>query len=414
MNSRQRVRIILEHKIPDRVPIDLGSSNCTTISTIAYNRLRNKLNINSGLAKMYDFNMQLAYPEKEVLDLLHVDIIDGGQNFLKSPNNWREWKLNDGSKCLIPKYLNVDIDKNETVLLKDKDGSILGIKPKSSLYVDQSYWVWKNLPNIPDSISEKDLQKHNWAVPIPPYHLDIFDEKQFQLFVQNIKKLYEETEYSISLTLWCGIIEVGYFLRGFDNFLCDVYLEPKRVFKLLEILTESYMKLIEKTIDGVGNYVDILGFGDDFSGEDRMFFPPEVIKKMFIPYYKKMWNYIHEKSSCKVFFHSCGALRYAIPLLIDAGMDILNPVQTSAAGMDPEILKKEFGKYLIFWGGGVDTRKVLPSKTPEEVKNDVKKRIEIFSKNGGFVFNPIHNILADVPPENIVACYEAAYNYGLY
>ena len=414
MNSRQRVRIILEHEIPDRIPIDLGATNCTSISTIAYNRLRNKLNINNGLAKMYDFIMQLAYPEKEVLDLLHVDIIDGGQNFLKSPNNWREWKLNDGSKCLIPKYLNVDIDKNGNVLLKDKDDSILGIQPKSSLYVDQSYWVWKNLPNIPDSIDKRDLQKHSWATPVPPYHLDIFNEKQFQLFINNIKRLYEETEYSISLILGGSLVEFGFFLRGFDNFLCDVYLEPKRVFRLLEMLTEGYMKLIKRTIDGVGNYVDILFFGDDFSGEDRMFFSPEVIKKMFIPYYKKMWNYIHEKSSCKVFFHSCGALYEAIPLLIDAGMDILNPIQTSAVGMDPEILKKEFGKYLIFWGGGVDTKRILPTKTPEEVRNDVKKRIGIFGKNGGFVFNPIHNILADVPPENIIAAYEAAYKYGLY
>ena len=414
MNSRQRVRTVLEHRIPDRVPIDLGSGNCTSISAIAYNRLKEKLDLKNKLAKMYDFNMQLAYPEKEILDLFQVDIIDAGQAFLQSEKDWKEWTLNDGSRCLVPAYLNIDIDKAGNVILKDDKNQVLGIKPKASLYVDQAYWIWQDLPGIPGSIENDDLIKNNWSVPIPPFHLDIFNQDKFSVFVQTIKKLYEETDYSISLTIWCGIIEMGYFLRGFDNFLCDVYLDSKGVIRLLDKLSENYMRFIEKIIQGVGNYVDILGFGDDFAGEDRMFFPPEILKKIFMPYYKKMWNYIHEKSSCKVFLHSCGSVFNAIPMLIDAGMDILNPIQTSASAMDPERLKIEFGKDLVFWGGGVDTRKVLPSGSIEVIIEDVKKRINILGKNGGFVFNPIHNILADVPPENIIACYKAALNYGIY
>lgn len=410
MDSRQRVKTVLDHKISDKIPIDLGSNNCSGISMIAYNRLRKALGLN-GFAKMYDINMQLAYPEKEILDLFEIDIIDAGQAFLKSKNDWVEWEIDNHNKCLIPKYLNLQIDKNGTVFLKDNENCILGIKHKSSLYVNQSYWVWKNLANIPNVLEEKELNKYSWAIPIPPFNLDFFNDKHLSIIIDTIKNLFTETNYSIALTVWCGLIEAGSFLRGFENFLCDVYIDQKRVYQLLEKLTDNYLKLLEKIINSVGNYIDILCFGDDIAYEDSMFFSPEILKKIFIPFYKKMWNYVHDNSSCKVFFHSCGAIYDSIELLIDAGVDILNPIQTSAKGMDAIKLKKEFGKDLVFWGGGVDTRKILPFGTKNEIKEDVKKRIEIFNKGGGFVFNPIHNIQADVPPENIISCFEAVNEY---
>lgn len=169
MKSRERIRIALDHKEPDRVPIDLGSMRSTGISIIAYNNLRKKIDINNRLSKMYDFIQQLAYPEEEMLERFNIDVIDAGQAFLKNPENWKEWVSNDGSKCLIPRYLNIDVDEDEIVMVKNKEGKILGIKPKSSLYIDQTYWPMGDLAEIPKNINKDVLIDNVWsAAPAPP------------------------------------------------------------------------------------------------------------------------------------------------------------------------------------------------------------------------------------------------------
>jgi uroporphyrinogen decarboxylase len=414
MKSRERVKMSINHKQVDRVPIDLGSMRSTGIATIAYNNLRKKLGITKGLAKMYDFIQQLAYPEKEIRDLFHVDVIDAGQAFLNNDSEWRKWTLNDGSKCLIPKYLNVEIDKEGTVLLKNNDNFILGKKPKSSLYVDQSYWVYKDLPKIPNTFNDKDLVKQLWAIPSPPWYLNIFNDNDYKLFINNIKKLHDETDYAIMLSVGCNLFETGNFLRGMENFLSDIYLDKNGTKRLIDKLVEGNMKFLDRVLKGVGEYVDLLQFGDDLGLQNGPFMSPDVFKEIFIPRYKKMWDFVHNNTDCKIFLHSCGSVFELLPHLIDAGVDVLNPVQTTTVNMEPEKLKKEFGKYITFWGGGCNTRDVLPNKTPTEVKEDVKRRIEIFSKGGGFVFNQIHNILADIKPENVIAMLEAAYEYGKY
>jgi len=414
MTSRERIKMAINHKEADRVPIDFGAMRSTGIATIAYNKLREKLGVKKGLARMYDFVQQLAYPEKEIRDIFHVDTIDAGQAFLKSNDDWREWVLDDGSRCLIPKYLNVEIDKGSTVLLKDKQDLVLGRKPKSSLYVNQAYWIWKDLPRIPDKFNEEDIVKHMWAVPTPPWHLDIFNDNDFEFFVRNIKELHETTDYAIMLSVGCNLFEAGAFLRRMDNFLCDIYLDKRKVGRLLDFLVERNLKLLDRVLKGVGKYVDILQFGDDLGSQGGPFMSPDMFKEIFKPGYKKMWSFVHDKSDCKVFLHSCGSIYELIPDLIDAGLDILNPVQTTAANMEPKRLKKEFGKYITFWGGGCNTQYILSTATPEKVKEDVKKRIDIFAKDGGFVFSQIHNILANVPPENVIAMFKAAYEYGEY
>ncbi len=412
MTSRERVKIAINHKEADRVPIDLGAMRSTGIATIAYNELRKKLGITKGLVRMYDFVQQLAYPEKEIMDMFHIDTIDAGQAFLESDDNWREWTLNNNSKCLIPKYLNIEIGKDLTVLVKNKNNLVVGKKPKTSLYVDQIYWVYKNLPAIPDNFDEEDISKNMWATPSPPWHLDIFDDKQYKLFINNIKEFYEVTDYSIMLAVGCNLFETGTFLRGMENFLCDIYIDKKGAKRLLDFLVERYLRLLDRVLKGVGEYVDILQFGDDLGSQTGPFMSPDVFREVFKPRYKKMWDFIHNNSGCKVFLHSCGSNYELIPDLIDAGLDILNPVQTTAKNMEPERLKKEFGKEITFWGGGCNTQYILSTGSPKEVREDVKKRIDIFAKNGGFVFNQIHNILANVPPENVIAMIEAAYKYG--
>ncbi len=415
MTSRERVRLAINHKEADRVPIDFGGMRSTGIATIAYDRLKKKLGINKGQAKMYDFIQQLAFPEKEIRDMFHIDTIDAAQAFLKNDNDWRQWTLNNGTKCLIPKYLDIEMGEDLNVYLKDKNGLVLGKKPKTSLYVNQAYWVYKNLPKIPETIKDEDLNKEIWSIPDPEWSLNIFDDEQYEIFIGDIKELYENTDYAILLMVGCSLFEKGTFLRGFENFLYDIYTDKKGVERLHAKLLEKYLLLLDKVIKGVSEYVDILVFGgDDLGSNQAGLMSPDKFKDIFKPKYKKMFDFVHDKSDCKVFFHSCGSIYEYIPHLIDAGVDILNPVQTTAANMEPEKLKKEFGKYITFWGGGCNTRDILPNKSPKEVKEDVKKRIDVFCSGGGYIFNQIHNILADVPPENVVAMFEAAYEFSSY
>ena len=414
MNSRDRVQKVLEHEIPDRVPIDFGGMRSSGIATIAYNKLREKLGISNGLVKMYDFIQQLAYPEEEIMKLFNIDVINAGQAFLKERGDWDEWFLNDGSKCLIPSYLNIETTSDSTVLLKDNKNFILGKKPKSSLYVDQSYWVYQNLPKLPEKFNNEDLVKFVWAIPSPPDHLNIFDDAEFKIFISGIKDLYDNTDYSILLPVGCNLFEWGTWIRGLENFLVDVYIDKKGVQRLLDHLVELHLRKLERIIEGVGEYIDVLNFGDDLGGQDRPFMSPDIYTEVFKSRHKKMWDFVHEKSNCKVFIHSCGSIYELLPALIDAGLDVLNPVQTTCRDMEPERLKKEFGNNLIFWGGCCNTRDVLAKGTPKDVKEDVKKRMGILGENGGLVFNQIHNVLADVPPENVIAMLEAANEFGFY
>lgn len=414
LTSRERVMVALNHKEADRVPIDFGAMRSTGISTIAYNNLRKKLGINKGMSRMYDFQQQLAYPEKEVRDLFHVDVIDAGQAFLEDDDNWKEWTLNDGSKCHIPKYLNYEIDENGTLFLKTPAGIVVGKKPKTSLYVDQAYWPFSSYDNIPEDLDTEELNHTLWSVPSPPWHLNILNEDQFNIFKSSIKKLHDESNYAIMLAVGCNLLEMGTWLRGIENFLVDIMLDKKGVERLLDKLVEGYMALLERVFEGVKDYVHILQFGDDLGSQQGPFIPPNIFKEVFKPRYKKMWDFVHSESNCKVFLHSCGSIYELIPSLIEAGLDALNPIQTTAANMDAEKLKKEFGKDLTFWGGGSNTRDVLPNKSPDEVKADVRERINIFGKGGGYVFNQIHNVMADIPPENVIAMFRAAYEYGTY
>jgi len=414
MTPRERIKKVINHKIPDRVPIDFGSMRSSGIASIAYNKLCKKIGIYNGSAKMYDFIQQLSYPDKEIMDIFHTDAIDAGQAFLKSKDDWREWKLNDGTKCEIPKFLNIDINPNQAVYLKDREGFILGRKPKYSLYVDQCYWVYKDLSSIPETFKDEELDKHVWAIPSPPWHLDIFDDEQYEVFINGIRELYENTDYSIVLAVGCNMFETGTFLRGMENFLCDIYLDKDGTKRLLDRLIERNLIKLDRIIKGIGKYIDLLQFGDDLGGQGGPFMSPDIYREIFKPRHKKMWDFVHENSNCKIFLHSCGSIYKLLPDLIDAGLDVLNPVQTTTRDMEPNKLKREFGKYITFWGGCCNTRDILAKGSIKDVEEDVKKRIKILGSKGGLVFNQIHNILADVPPENVIAMFKAAYKYGGY
>lgn len=412
-SSREKIKKVIAHKETSRLPIDLGGSPVTSVATIAYNKLRQSLGLSTGsnLPRMYDFYQQLAFTENEIHDYFHADTIHPGQSRIEY-TDWTEFEIpNDGTKCLIPGYLtdlfDIERDEEQTIWVSDKEKTVLGKMPKSSTVVDQIYWPYGNLDAIPEKIEDPMLKKQLWSIPTPPGHLSVFDENEGALFTKIFEDVHGNTDCFILHPVGGNIFDIGFQIRRMDNFLCDVYLDPKGTERLVAHLTENSLRFIQKVMERAGEYIDALIFFDDLSHQSGTFISPEVYRKIFKPYHKKMWDCVHQSSDCKVFFHCCGAIYSLIPDLIEAGVDILNPVQIGAIDMDPVRLKREFGRDITFWGGSCDT-KTLSLGDPEDVREEVKRNTDIFRKEGGYVFSSIHNITAEVKPENIIAMFETA------
>jgi uroporphyrinogen decarboxylase len=214
------------------------------------------------------------------------------------------------------------------------------------------------------------------------------------------------------LVIGCNLFEWGTFLRRIDNFLMDLIAEPAQVERLLDCLLEIHLKTLDAACKAVGDVVDVIRFGDDLGMDTGPFMSPGTYESLFKPRHMQLCDYVHKHSSMKTFLHSCGSIHSLLPHLIEAGFDVINPVQTSCYHMEPGRLKRDFGRDITFWGGGADTRRVLNHGTVQQVKDDVKRRLDILAPGGGFVFNPIHNILPDVPPQNIVAMFEAVEEFN--
>jgi uroporphyrinogen decarboxylase len=224
--------------------------------------------------------------------------------------------------------------------------------------------------------------------------------------------LRESSERAIMIVCGCNLFEWGTFLRRMDNFLVDLAQNQAEVERLLDALMEQHLRTLDNVCRAVGDVVDILRFGDDLGTDNGPFMSPATYRKLFKPRHHILCDYVKKHSRMHTFLHSCGSIYKLLPDLIEAGYDIINPVQINSRDMEPERLKREFGRDITFWGGGADTRSVLNRCTPVEVKDHVRSLIETFAPGGGFVFNTVHNILPDVPPENIVAMYEAVAEYG--
>ncbi len=415
MTSRERILAAVNHKEADRVPIDLGSMRSTGMSAITYNKLMKEFEWKDPCL-LYDFQQQLAYVGPNLRKRFHVDSMDIGEAFIGDINkDWKDWKLPDGSKCKIPNYVDARIQENGTISLFDSDGVEVGQQPKGSLYVDQVHFPYGDEERIPEILDEKVYSHTLWDVPALPFNLDLINNNDdYNLFVENIKKLRRESDKALMISIGHSFFEFGCYIRNTENFLCDLYLDPSGVDRLLGMLEERYLARLERILHDVADDIDIVQFGDDLGTQRGLWFSPEVMRELFIPRYKALFDYVHKNSNAKVFMHSCGSITDILGDLIDIGLDIINPVQTTAYNMDPLFLKEQFGRDVTFWGGGCEVQGLLTTGSPKEVEDQVKRRIEILGKDGGFVFNQIHNILANVPVENIVKMYDTAYEYGWY
>jgi len=412
MNSRERVICAIEHKEPDMVPLDFGGHRSSGINAMAYARLKKALGIKSGNIYVYDFVQQLAIVEKPVLDLLGVDCIELGRAFLTDDSDWQDWVLPDGTACKIPAYINIE-KRGEDYYIVLEDGIDLAVQKRGSAFFEQIFFPLLNCDFQNEDFSRvpEVFEKSMWTgVPAPGGHIKLDDEGLKQLS-EAAKSLRESTDRAIIGLFGGNMFEAPQFLFGMANYLTYMALYPDACLRLSEVLCEMYLANLEKWLCAVGPYIDIILFGDDLGGQNGPLMSREMYQRYFKPYHKKLWNRAKELANVKVMLHCCGGIEPLLNDLIEAGVDAINPVQISAKGMDSRLLKAKYGDRICFWGGGCDTRAILPGATPSEVSAQVEEQVRIFSPGGGFVFQQVHNILPEVRTENILAMFEAFNKY---
>lgn len=406
MTRRERIQAALHHKEADKIPVDCGSMRSTGIMGLAYNSLKRHLGITEGKTRIYDMVQQLAIPDQWYLDRFQIDSVDLSRTFADDMSDWIPWNLPDGSEAYRPSWVDIHKEGENWICYNDHNVA-LGKMSVGLVYFAQTNYPLMGVENTDYSDLKEKINETIWGHVADPAWRFGWRPDFPQMLRTNLMKLQKETDYAVMFSIGGNFFEYGQYLYRTDEFLMNMLIEQKNVEKLLDALLEIHIETVDKVLDGIGDLIDILMFGDDLGTQNTTMISHDLYKKLIYPRQKKLFQHVHDHSHAKVFLHSCGAISDLIPDLIDAGVDILNPVQIGAAGMEPKRLKREFGKDVVFWGGGVDTQHVLATGTPAQVREAVMRNCDIFMKDGGFVFNQVHNIVDGVPAENIVAMYEA-------
>jgi uroporphyrinogen decarboxylase len=400
MTSRERVLAALDHEEPDRPPVDLGGSIVTGINAIAYAKLKRHLfsrgwKLDQEPIKVTNIILLLAEVEQELIDAWGIDVLPVDRYFaapgVALRGRWKAHPLPDGAPALFPEDFSPVIEEDGTWKLFENGVATNILSSGSGSFIPSHFPLAE--------ISPEELETY----PLPR----ITDE-ELEYLNSRARYLYENTDKALFGWFNGSIFESAQFLSGFDTFFMRLAGEPEFSRRLLERLTEAVIADLKLYLDAVGQYIQVIGFGDDFGFQNGPQISPELFRSSIKPLLKEIYGTAHASSPAKVFLHSCGSVHEFIEDFIEIGVDILNPVQTSAAYMEVERLKSRFGGRIVFWGGGADVQSVLPRGTPEQVRGDVRHRLEVMRPGGGFVFAPIHNLQADIPPENIVAMYEEA------
>lgn len=407
MTRRERVLAAIAHREPDRVPIDLGGMRSTGISAIAYAALKRHLGLGGEGPRVYDAVQQLALPEPAILDFSGSDVIDLGRAWLTSPSDWTAWTLPDGTPAWLPSYARFE-PQDGGWIVRSSDGTLIGEMPAGAFYLSQRHFplsAWDGDPALLDRLPEL-MTKVTWsALPTAPFHKPLTPDHLADIRARS-RELYQSTDHAIMAGFGANLLEWGEYLCRFDQFLIDLIENRAKAEALLDKLVEMHLANLDLFLDAVDGYVQIVQMGDDLGSQQATVISPRLYREVFKPRQKIIYERVRRRGM-HVFLHSCGSIVDILPDLIEAGVEIINPVQTSARGMDPVRLKREFGRDVTFWGGGCDTQRVLPQGTPQEVEAHVRERVRTFAPGGGFVFCQIHNILPNVPPANIAAMYGA-------
>jgi uroporphyrinogen decarboxylase len=399
MNHRERVMTAISHKEPDRLPVDLGGMRSSGIMAMAYQDLKDYLGIAGADLFIPDAAQQLAYVEEPIREWIGADVIplDIGMAV-----GWRPYVLPNGVRAKICANFLTEDDGSGGELVVDAKGNKLKHRPASSYYFDP---IWHPLQTAE---TKEEIDAYEWP---------ILTDEELELLCREAKRIREGEgrDHAVIGVLNAALLEIAQDVRGWDTFLMDIVSEPAIAERILDNMLESYFTNIDRYFRAVGEYIDIIQVGGDLGTQKGPQMKPSIWYEMFQPREAAHWGHIKKvKPDIKIFMHSCGGIYPLIPGLIDAGLDILNPVQVSAEGMDPQRLKDDFGSRLTFWGGGTETQRVLPFGTPEDVYRNATELIRVFKPGGGFVFCQVHNIQAKVPPQNIEAMYQALHDNWAY
>jgi uroporphyrinogen decarboxylase len=383
MNSRERVLSTLNHQEPDRVPLDLGSVQVTGIHVAAYRSLRAALGLPPVEPELCDAIQQLALPDDDVIHRLGVDVRG---LFPLNSHNWRV----------------VEEPAGDYWAYHDEWG-ITHHRPRP----DGLYYSIVRTPLDGSRVTAADIERHAWPDMADPQRIAGLREQA---------EAYRAAGYAVVIKdPFAGIFEMAQRIVGMTELLMMMATDPALAGVLFDKLLALKLAFWEMALPRLGDVVDVVTYADDYGTQQSQLISPRMFREQLKPRIAILFARIKELAPhTRQFFHSCGNVRPLIPDYIEIGTDILNPIHIRAAGMEPVALKRDFGDALVFWGGGVDTQGVLPHGTPQEVKDDVRRNIEALAPGGGFVFSAVHNIQADVPPENVIAMWEALQEYGVY
>jgi len=411
MTSRERILAALNHKESDQVPIDFSGHRSSGISAIVYPKLREFLGLPPRQIRVYDVIQQLAIVDEDVLNHFGIDTIELGRGFALEDKDWADWILPDGTECKIPVWIKPERQANQWVI-RSRSGSVIAVMPDRALYFEQAHYPFLDSDDL-DAIPEV-LDESMWCGIVSPPGPLVAGPDGYRKFKEGAKRLRASTDRAIIGLFGGSLFEMGQFLYRNDKFLMLLVEDPKHAHAFLDKIVEMHLADLEHFLEAIGNEIDVILFGDDLGMQSGLQISPDMYREFFKPRHKMMWDRAKELAEAKVMLHCCGGIRELIPDLIDAGLDAINPVQISAKGMDAKGLKADFGDDLIFWGGGCDTQEILPNGTPEEVSRHVREQVRIFGPGGGFVFQQVHNILSDVPPENIAALFDSVNDTDLH
>jgi uroporphyrinogen decarboxylase len=381
MNSRERVRKALDHQEPDRVPFDLGGTGLSTIHVTGYQNLRRHLGLPQTEARVGFVAEQLALVDEDVAERLGTDV-----------------RLVQPGTASTFEYVFRDEGQYEAYI---DEWGIGWRKPMDGGF----YYDMYHHP-LATAESLEELKAHPFPNPL--------DDGRFASLRAQAQAAAAKGKAIVLAGPCSGIAELYSWLRGYEQYYIDLALNQDWVAYMLDRMVAFKIAFWERALKEVGDLVDVVIEADDLGGQQSLLLSPDTYRKVIKPRHKKLFSFIRRQAPVKVFYHSCGAIRPLIGDLIDAGIHILNPIQISSPGMKPKELKAEFGRDLVFWGGGVDTQNVLGNCSPDEVRADVKRNIEALAPGGGFVFAAVHDIQANVPPENVIAMWEAWEIYGVY
>ncbi|TWT82478.1 methylcobalamin:coenzyme M methyltransferase [Planctomycetes bacterium CA13] len=412
MTPRERLRATLNHQQPDRVCLDLGATWVTGIAASAYARLRAALNLPERPPKVHEPYQLLGFVEEDVRQALGVDVVGlwGRSTIFGFKNDgWKPWTLQDGTAVQVSKQFEYSEETNGDILVYpkgDRNAKPSGRLPKGGYFFDA---IVRQQP-----IDEHNLDPNDWADSFGE-----FDDEDLAHFEREANHVHQQTDYGLVMNFGQGGLGDVAFVPG-ENLIEPkglrdpnlwyeyLLLEPDYIRGIYELQTQAAIRNMELLHQAVGEKLDVIIIsGTDFGGQEGMLISPKTFRSLWKPLFKQMNDWVHEHTTWKTFFHTDGSIVPILDDFIEIGVDIINPVQCSAAGMEAQAFKDTYGDRLVVWGGGVDTQNTLPFGSPEEVYDEVSERIRIFNSGGGFVFNNIHNIQAPTSSENLLAMYRA-------